>query len=72
MAKAKSKEDKKESKEDEKMEKFIDIFYKETLEGGLHLPPGHIWFMCVLHTDKDIARTLEVSEAALTRAKGAI
>jgi len=54
------------------MKKFIDVFYQETLDGGLYLPEGHIWFLSLSHTDEDIARTLEVSEAALNRAKQAI
>ena len=57
---------------DERMKKFIDVFYRETLDGGLYLPDGHIWFISLSHTDEDIARTLEVSEEALKRAKQAI
>ncbi|MBM3242056.1 aspartate aminotransferase family protein [Candidatus Poribacteria bacterium] len=58
--------------DDERTKKFIDVFYRETLDGGLYLPDGHIWFISLSHTDEDIARTLEVSEAALKRAKQAI
>jgi len=58
--------------DDERMNKFVDIFYQETLDGGLYLPEGHIWFMSLSHTDEDIARTLEVSENALKKAKQAI
>jgi len=59
------------SGDDERMKRFIDVFYRETLDGGLYLPDGHIWFISLSHTDEDIARTLEVSEAALKRAKQA-
>ncbi|MFC1714793.1 aspartate aminotransferase family protein [Candidatus Poribacteria bacterium] len=54
---------------DERMEKFINTFYRETLDNGLYLPESHIWFISLSHTDEDIARTLEVSEAAMKRAK---
>lgn len=57
--------------DDEQMKKFVDVFYQETLDGGLYLPEGHLWFMSLSHTDEDIARTLEVSEAALKSAKQA-
>jgi len=57
--------------DDERMKKFVDVFYQETLDGGLYLPEGHIWFMSLSHTDEDIARTLEVSEEALKHAKQA-
>jgi glutamate-1-semialdehyde aminotransferase len=58
--------------DDERMRKFIDVFYRETLDGGLYLPEGHIWFISLSHTDEDIARTLEVSETALKSAKKVI
>ncbi len=50
-------------------ERFRKTFYKSTLEAGLYLPEGHIWFMSISHTDEDIAKTLSVSEDALRRAK---
>ena len=52
-------------------EKFRKTFYEATLDGGLYLPEGHIWFMSVSHTDEDVAKTLNVSEDALKRAKAA-
>ena len=55
--------------ENDKQSKFRQIFYEATLDGGLYLPPGHIWFMSISHTDEDIAKTLNVSEDALKRAK---
>ena len=58
--------------DDEKMKKFVDVFYRETLDGGLYLPDGHIWFISLSHTDEDIARTLAVSETALKTAKQAV
>lgn len=58
--------------DDERMDKFIDVFYRETFDQGLYLPDGHIWFISLSHTDEDIARTLEVSEKALKRAKHVI
>ena len=52
-------------------EKFRKTFYEATLDGGLYLPEGHIWFMSISHTDEDVAKTLSVSEDALKRAKAA-
>lgn len=49
--------------------RFRREFYNATLDGGLYLPEGHIWFMSISHTDEDIAKTLNVSEDALKRAK---
>ncbi len=57
---------------EEKMEKFVQTFYNETLDNGLYLSKGHIWFISLSHTDEDIARTLEVSEQALKTAKQAV
>ena len=54
------------------MEKFVDTFYVETLDRGLYLPRGHIWFTSLSHTDEDVVRTLEASEAALKKAKQAV
>ncbi len=56
----------------EDMEKFVDTFYVETLDRGLYLPRGHVWFISLSHTDEDVARTLEESEAALKKAKQAV
>ncbi len=53
----------------EKQGQFRRTFYEATLDGGLYLPEGHIWFMSISHTDEDIAKTLSVSEDALKRAK---
>ena len=53
----------------EKQSKFRQTFYEATLDGGLYLPEGHIWFMSISHTDDDIDKTLNVSEDALKRAK---
>lgn len=53
----------------EKQSQFRSTFYEATLDGGLYLPSGHIWFMSISHTDEDIAKTLSVSEDALKRAK---
>ena len=53
----------------EKQSQFRKTFYEVTLDGGLYLPEGHIWFMSISHTDEDIAKTLSVSEDALKRAK---
>ncbi len=55
--------------EGEKQSQFRKAFYEATLDGGLYLPEGHIWFMSISHTDEDIAKTLSVSEDALKRAK---
>ncbi len=52
-------------------EQFRKTFYQTTLDGGLYLPEGHIWFMSISHTDEDIAKTLTLSEDALKRAKAA-
>ena len=57
---------------EEKMEKFVRTFYNETLDNGLYLPTGHVWFISLSHTDEDIARTLEISEEALKVAKRAV
>ncbi len=54
---------------DERQQQFRKIFYETTLDGGLYLPQGHIWFMSISHTDEDIAKTLSVSEDALKQAK---
>ncbi|MBD3182281.1 aminotransferase class III-fold pyridoxal phosphate-dependent enzyme [Candidatus Poribacteria bacterium] len=54
---------------DDKKDRIIDIFYKKTLDDGLYLPRGHIWFVSLSHRDEDIARTLEISESALKYAK---
>lgn len=56
----------------EKMEKFVETFYHETLDNGLYLPTGHVWFISLSHTDEDIARTLGISEEALKVAKRAV
>ncbi len=48
---------------------FRRTFYEATLDGGLYLPEGHIWFMSMSHTDDDIAKTLNVCEDALKLAK---
>ena len=53
----------------ERQQQFRKTFYETTLDGGLYLPEGHIWFMSISHTDADIAKTLSVSEDALKRAK---
>ena len=53
----------------EKQSQFRRAFYEATLDGGLYLPEGHIWFMSISHTDEDIAKTLSVSEDALKQAK---
>ncbi len=53
----------------EKQGQFRRTFYEATLDGGLYLPEGHIWFMSISHTDEDIAKTLSVSEDALKHAK---
>ena len=53
----------------EKQSQFRRTFYETTLDGGLYLPEGHIWFMSISHSDADIAKTLSVSEDALKRAK---
>ena len=53
----------------EKQSQFRKTFYEATLDGGLYLPEGHIWFMSISHADEDIAKTLSVSEDALKRAK---
>ncbi len=58
--------------DDERMERFVNIFYEETLDNGLYLPESHIWFISLSHTDEDIARTLEVSEDAMKHAKQAV
>ena len=52
---------------DERLDAMRSTFYRETLDGGLYLPEAHIWFLSLAHTDADIARTLEVSEAALRK-----
>ena len=52
----------------EKQGQFRRTFYEATLDGGLYLPEGHIWFMSISHTDEDITKTLSVSEDALKRA----
>lgn len=57
------------SADGEKQSLFRSTFYEATLDGGLYLPTGHIWFMSISHTDEDIAKTLSVSEDALKRAK---
>ncbi len=57
--------------DDEKQQRFHKTFYEVTLNGGLYLPEGHIWFMSMSHTDEDIDKTLNVSEDALKRAKTA-
>lgn len=57
------------SSENDRQSKFRQTFYEATLDGGLYLPPGHIWFMSISHTDEDIAKTLNVSEDALKLAK---
>ena len=51
---------------------FRRTFYEATLDGGLYLPEGHIWFMSLSHTDDDIAKTLNVCEDALKLAKAKI
>ncbi len=51
---------------------FRRTFYEATLDGGLYLPEGHIWFMSISHTDDDIAKTLNVCEDALKLAKAKI
>lgn len=56
----------------ESLDKFNRTFYQETLDNGLYLPEGHIWFISLSHTDDDIARTLEISEAAMKTAKKAM
>lgn len=52
----------------DRLDKMRASFYRETLDGGLYLPEGHIWFLSLAHTDEDIARTLDVSETALRKA----
>ncbi len=48
---------------------FRRTFYEATLDGGLYLPEGHIWFMSMSHSDDDITKTLNVCEDALKLAK---
>ena len=48
---------------------FRRTFYEATLDGGLYLPEGHIWFMSMSHSDDDIAKTLDVCEDAIKLAK---
>ncbi|MDE3088935.1 MAG: aminotransferase class III-fold pyridoxal phosphate-dependent enzyme [Chloroflexota bacterium] len=45
------------------------VFYRETTRRGLLLHPNHHWFVCAAHTDRDLARTLEICEAAFRAVK---
>jgi glutamate-1-semialdehyde aminotransferase len=45
------------------------VFYRETTRRGLLLHPNHHWFVCAAHTDRELARTLEISEAAFRAVK---
>ena len=45
------------------------VFYRETTRRGLLLHPNHHWFVCAAHTEQDLARTLEISEAAFRAVK---
>ena len=43
-------------------------FYTETVQRGLFLPPDHPWFLSLSHSDRDIARTLNICDDALKAA----
>ena len=43
-------------------------FYIETLRRGVYFEPNHVWFLSASHTEADIERALDVSEAALKAA----
>jgi glutamate-1-semialdehyde 2,1-aminomutase len=45
------------------------VFYRETTRRGLLLHPSHHWFVCASHSEKDLARTLEISEAGFRAVK---
>ena len=45
------------------------VFYRETTRRGLLLHPNHHWFVCAAHTDRDLAKTLEICETAFRAVK---
>ncbi len=45
------------------------IFSAECARGGVYFHPHHNWFLCAAHTENDLQRTLEVSDAAFETVK---
>ncbi|MFZ5896347.1 MAG: aspartate aminotransferase family protein [Myxococcota bacterium] len=47
---------------------FAKAFYREVFANGILLHPRHLWFVSYAHTLDDVARTLEVADAAFASA----
>lgn len=47
-------------------------FYREAFRNGLLFHPRHLWFVSYAHSERDIARTLEVADAAFSAARSAM
>jgi glutamate-1-semialdehyde 2,1-aminomutase len=44
-------------------------FYSECVQRGVYFSPGHVWFLCLSHTDEVIDETLNVAADAIKAAK---
>jgi glutamate-1-semialdehyde-2,1-aminomutase len=53
----------------EKREAMKRSFYIETTKRGVLFHPNHCWFLSMAHSEKDVAKTLEVSRVSLKIAK---
>lgn len=55
--------------DEEKNEKYKNIFFSEVIERGVFLHPSHHWFLSLAHLDKDIDDTLNAAEAGFAKLK---
>jgi len=53
--------------DEEKNEKYKNIFFSEVIERGVFLHPSHHWFLSLAHLDKDIDDTLNAAEAGFAK-----
>ncbi len=45
-------------------------FFSECVRRGVYFSPGHVWFLCLSHTDAVIDETLNIAADAIKAAKG--
>jgi glutamate-1-semialdehyde aminotransferase len=53
----------------EGQEELSTRFYSECVQRGVYFSPGHVWFLCLSHTDDVIDETLNVAADAIAAAK---
>ncbi|MBM3500670.1 MAG: aspartate aminotransferase family protein, partial [Armatimonadetes bacterium] len=53
----------------EGQEELSTRFYSECVRRGVYFSPGHVWFLCLSHTDEVIDETLNVAAESIRAAK---